>query len=114
MSTSTLFNRIKENVEIRRYNPVSGDEGIVGNTDVTPAEVYLEMYQGRNPRADIQNTGQVLEQGDFVGILMSPVAAIDDGDIVYRAAGSNPEKLNVTSVQTVLGIQQITLSEPGE
>ena len=113
---ASLFDDIKESVEIRRYNVVSGSEDVIANTDTTPAEMYIQLYQGRSgagQRADIQNTGQLFEHGDFVGILMSPIADLEEGDIIYRASDKAPPKLNVTSVQTVLDVQQITMAEPG-
>ena len=109
---SALFDSLKESVTIKRYNPVTGNQDVVGDTETTPAEIYIELYQGR--RADIQSTGQVFEHGDFVGILMSPIAEIEEGDIIIRADGESPQRLNVTSEQTVLGVQQITMEEPGK
>ena len=115
---SSLFDNIKESVEIRRYNVVSGSEDVIANTDTSPAEMYIELYQGRTltgQRAEIQNTGQTFEHGSYIAILMDPVSELTEGDIIYRSQGRDPEVLNVTSAPPpVLGVQQITLAEKGK
>ena len=99
---SRLWNKIKETINVLEYNIETDQDDVI----VSDIEIHIKLLQ--TPE-DIQATGQFIESGKYIGVVLKPNALIRPAMIVQRAEDKHPRRLNIISQQTIADVQQLVM-----
>ncbi|MYF53901.1 MAG: hypothetical protein F4166_08855 [Gammaproteobacteria bacterium] len=102
MRNSRLFKELSESVSVVEYD----DETDEDMTIVSSINAFIRLQQTSE---DILGTGQFVEAGKYVGIILKPDSRIKEGMIITSTSNNHPSRLNILSQQTVLHVQLLVM-----